>query len=134
MSRRVGIGQVIAIGCLLKLWGASAASRIGRFLPPEELARLGGKGEAALGAFSAQLYNRSPDWTIREVTVRIVHGEQTDPSDREYHESDEKDYWIDGLWIMPLQTRSIRVDILSPRGLPFDSWRTVAAKGVKNYW
>lgn len=134
VPRKVGIGLLVAIVCLLMLWGASVAARISRSLPPQELARLGGEGTAASGTFSGTLYNGSSDWTVREVTIRIVQKQQTDPNDREYYEPDEKEYRIDGLWIVPLQTRSLQVDVLSPRGLQFDSWRIVAARGFKNYW
>ena len=47
---------------------------------------------------------------------------------------DEKDYRIEGLWLLPIETGDLRVEVLSPTGLEFDSWRIVSAKGFKNYW
>jgi hypothetical protein len=47
---------------------------------------------------------------------------------------DEKDYRIGGLWLLPLETGDLRMEVLSPTGLEFDGWRIVSAKGFKNYW
>lgn len=132
--KRALVALGVLVGCGIAISVVSAVTRISRDLPAGEVSKLDGRGSVSYGAFEGTLYNGTQDWTVRQVTIRIVHGEHVAPGDREFHETDEKEYRLDGLSIAPLRTQPIHVEIISPNSLPFDSWQIVAAKGFKKLW
>jgi hypothetical protein len=165
MPKKVAIGAFLFVGCAVAFWAVHVAVQISRPFPPEEVALLGGQGAPSDGWFLGQLYNGSHSWTVREVTIRIIHKEaaygkpkpdifdQLTPTPQQgkslpsaeappaqnadfdtFIADDEKGYRIGGLWLLPLATGDLRVEVLSPTGLEFDGWRIVSAKGFKNYW
>jgi hypothetical protein len=128
LSRRAMVGLVSTVGILGAIWGAWGLSRISRTLPADELAKLDGLCSSSSGVFSGEIYNGSESWTIREVTVRLTLQENSTAKSRDYH--------IRSLWIPPLETRRVSVDVLTPPGsesVP-PKWTPIAGMGFKDFW
>jgi hypothetical protein len=120
--------------------------------------RLDGLCSSSSGTFSGEIHNGSEAWTIREVTIRLTlnekvvldYGElarksggivtETPPSFKpdavlaSVPQMKSRDYKIRGLWIPPLETGHVSVEVLTPPGSEFVQWKPIAAKGSKDFW
>ena len=158
LSRRATIGLIATVAVVVCVCGAWGLSRISRSLPAEELVRLDGLGSSSSGTFSGEIHNGSESWTIREVTIRLTLNEKVvldyDELTRKYGgiltetppsfkpdavltsvpQMKSRDYRIRSLWIEPLETGHISVEVLTPPGSEFVQWKPIAAKGFKSFW
>jgi hypothetical protein len=142
---RISRGTLVGLAVAVCIAGAWALSRISRSLPATELARLDGLCKASSGLFSGTIYNGSQSWTIRELTVRLTLDERAVPDVEEGAGKTggastvpsrllrSREYQIRNLWIPPLETRGVSVEVLTPSDAEFVQWRTVAAKGFRDF-
>lgn len=158
LSRRATIGLITTVAvaaCVCAAWGLS---RISRSLPAEELLQLDGLCSSSSGTFSGEIHNGSHAWTIREVTIRLTLKEKVVLDEEELArkygavvteappdakpdavltslpQMKSRDYKIQNLWIEPLETGHISVEVLTPPGSEFVQWKPIAVKGFKNFW
>jgi hypothetical protein len=90
IPKRAIAATLVVLVCAGALWGLGAALRFSRELPSGDVARVAGDGTGAQGTFSGQLYNGTSDWTIREVTLRIVQHQRQDPIPADFFDSAPK--------------------------------------------
>ncbi|MGD0777869.1 MAG: hypothetical protein ABSC05_34210, partial [Candidatus Solibacter sp.] len=120
--------------------------------------QLDGLCSSSSGIFSGEIHNGSEAWTIRQVTIRLTLKEKVVLDEEELArkygatvteappdakpdavltsvpQMKSRDYKIRGLWIPPLETGHVSVEVLTPPSSEFVQWKPIAAKGFKDFW